>query len=69
MTTVVLKEGESQQELVKRFRRKVTKARILSTVKKRRYYISKSERKRMARRKAIRKERRRQWKRERRYRR
>jgi hypothetical protein len=34
----------------------------MSTVKKRRYYVSKSEQRRIARRKAIRKERKRQWK-------
>jgi small subunit ribosomal protein S21 len=69
MTRVVLKPGESQESLLRRFRKKVTRSRVLSTVKKKRYYVSKSEQRRIARRKAIRKERQRQWKKDRRTRR
>lgn len=69
MTRVELKPGESQESLLRRFRKKVTRSRILSTVKKKRYYVSKSEQRRIARRKAIRKERQRQWKKDRRTRR
>jgi small subunit ribosomal protein S21 len=68
VTRVMLREGESQYSLIKRFRKKVSRARILSTVKKRRYYISKSEQRRIARRKAIRRERKRQWRERRKYR-
>ena len=64
--TVVLRPGESQESLLKRFRREVTKEVILSTVRKKRWYISKSERRRRERAKAIRKakrreQRRKQW--------
>jgi small subunit ribosomal protein S21 len=61
MTRVVLQPDESQESLLRRFRKKVTKDRILSTVKKKRYFVSKSEQRRIARRKAIRRARRRQW--------
>ena len=56
MTKVELRPGESQQSLLRRFRKKVVRARVLSTVRKKRYHISKSEKKRIARRKAIRRE-------------
>jgi small subunit ribosomal protein S21 len=45
--------------LLKRFRKEVQKARILSTAKKKRYFISNSEDRRIAERKAERRERRR----------
>ncbi|RLC67613.1 MAG: 30S ribosomal protein S21 [Chloroflexi bacterium] len=67
MTRVVLKPGESQESLLKRFRKRVSKNRILSDVKKKRFFVSKSEQRRRARLKAIRKERRRQRREERRY--
>jgi ribosomal protein S21 len=44
LATVVLRPGESQEQLLKRFRKEVQKARILSTARKRRYYTSNSER-------------------------
>jgi small subunit ribosomal protein S21 len=68
MTTVVLKPGESQGSLLKRFRKKVIRERILSDVKKKRYFVSKSEQRRRARLKAIRRERQRRRRKERRYR-
>lgn len=40
--------------MLKRFRKKVAKARILSTVRKKRYFVSKSEQRRAALRKALR---------------
>lgn len=61
MTKVVLRDGESAESLLKRFRKRVTQDGILSTVKKKRFFVSKSEQRRMARRKAVRRERRRQW--------
>jgi small subunit ribosomal protein S21 len=67
--TVVLRPGESQESLLRRFRKQVTKARILSTVKKKRYFVSKSEQRRRARLKAIRREKKRQRRENRRYRR
>jgi small subunit ribosomal protein S21 len=61
----VSREGESPESLLRRFRNKVTKDGILSDVKKKRFHVSKSEERRLARRKAIRRERRRQWRAER----
>ena len=61
MTKVVLQDGESQESLLKRFRKKVTRDGVLSTVKRKRFFVSKSEQKRIAARKAVRRERRRQW--------
>jgi small subunit ribosomal protein S21 len=69
MTSVVLKPGESQESLLRRFRKKVIRDRILSTVKKKRYFVSKSEQRRIARRKAVNRERKRQRRQKRRYRR
>jgi len=60
VTQVVLKDGESFDSLLKRFRKKVTRSRILSEVKKKRYYVSKSEKRHRARLKAINRERKRQ---------
>jgi len=60
MATVVLRPGETQEQLLKRFRKKVAKARILSTVRRKRWFTSKSELRRIQRQKAIRRERRRQ---------
>jgi len=57
--SVVLRPGESQESLLKRFRKEVAQEGILSIVRKKRWYISKSELKRIKRRKAIRKARRR----------
>ncbi len=62
MTRVVSRDGESPESLLRRFRKQVTKDGILSTVKKKRFFVSKSEQRRMARRKAVRRERKRQWK-------
>jgi len=60
VTQVLLREGESFNSLLKRFRKKVTRARILSEVRKRRYHVSKSEKRHRALRKAISRERKRQ---------
>jgi small subunit ribosomal protein S21 len=62
LTKVVARSGESIEGLLKRFRKGVVKDRILSEAKKRRYFVSKSEERRIALRKAIRRERKRQWK-------
>jgi small subunit ribosomal protein S21 len=58
--TVELRPGESQESLLRRFRKQVIRARILSTVKKKRYFVSKSEQRRRARLKAVRREKKRQ---------
>ena len=62
MTSVVSRSGESPESMLKRFRKKVTRDRILSDAKKKRYFVSKSEQRRIALRKARRRERKRQWK-------
>jgi small subunit ribosomal protein S21 len=61
--TVKLRPGESQESLLKRFRKSVTKSRILSEARKKRWFVSKSEQRRIAKRKGIRKAIRRQRKR------
>jgi small subunit ribosomal protein S21 len=61
VTRVVLKPGESQERLLKRFRKKVAKDGTLREVKRKRFFISNSEERRMALRKARRRERRRLW--------
>lgn len=58
MVRVELRANESQQQLLKRFRKKVIRNRILSTVRRKRFFISKSELNRMKKKKAIRKQRR-----------
>ena len=61
MTRVVLRPGESPESLLRRFRKKVTQDRILSDAKRKRYFVSKSEQRRVALRKARRRERKRLW--------
>jgi small subunit ribosomal protein S21 len=60
MAYVRLKPGESQEQLLRRFRKRVTNAGILSTVRRKRWYISNSELRRIEKKKAIRRSRRRQ---------
>lgn len=55
MASVELRPGESQEELLKRFRKKVAESRILSTYRKKRWFISKSEQRRKAKKRAQRK--------------
>ena len=54
MALVELRGGESQDSLLKRFRKKVVKSGVLSTVRRKRWYVSKTEQRRMERKKAIR---------------
>lgn len=54
MTRVKLKDGESQQQLLRRFRKKVTRSGVMSEVRKRRWFVSRSEQRRMDEKKAIR---------------
>ncbi len=62
MAVVTLRPGESQDSLLKRFRKKVVKSGILSTVRRKRWFVSKSEQRRMEQKKAIRRMKRRQLK-------
>ena len=59
MATVTLRPNESQDQLLKRFRKKVAKSGILSTVRRKRWFVSKSELRRIQKKKAIRRIRRR----------
>ena len=56
MARVVLRDGESQQKLLSRFRKKVTRSGVMSEVRKRRWFVSKNEQRRMDKKKAIRKQ-------------
>ena len=60
MTAVNLRQNESQDQLFKRFRKKVAKSGILSTVRRKRWFISKSELRRIQKKKSMRRIRRRQ---------
>jgi small subunit ribosomal protein S21 len=62
MTVVNLRNNESQDQLLKRFRKKVVKSGVLSTVRRKRWFVSKSEQRRMEKKKAIRRIKRRQYK-------
>jgi len=61
LATVTLRPNESQDQLLKRFRKKVAKSGILSTVRRKRWFVSKSELRRINKKKAIRRIRRRQF--------
>ena len=52
--SVVLRSGESQEALLKRFRKAVARSRILSTHRKKRWFVSKGVRRRLEREKSIR---------------
>ncbi|MEA3441137.1 MAG: 30S ribosomal protein S21 [Chloroflexota bacterium] len=54
MTTVHLRPNESQEQLFRRFRKKVAKSGTMSTVRRKRWFISKSELRRINKKKAIR---------------
>jgi small subunit ribosomal protein S21 len=66
---VLLKPGESQEQLLKRFRKKVQRDRVMTDVRKKRFFLSNSEKRRIALRKAQRRERKRRSRMERRGRR
>ena len=54
MTAVNLRQNESQDSLLKRFRKKVAKSGVLSTVRRKRWFVSKSELRRIQKKKASR---------------
>ncbi len=60
MAIVTLRPNESQDSLLKRFRKKVAKSGVLSTVRRKRWFVSKSELRRIQKKKAIRRIKRRQ---------
>ncbi|MDD2694626.1 MAG: 30S ribosomal protein S21 [Anaerolineales bacterium] len=61
MAFVNLRPNESQDSLLKRFRKKVAKSGVLSTVRRKRWFVSKSELRRIQKKKAIRRIKRRQY--------
>ena len=62
LAVVTLRNDESQDSLLKRFRKKIVKSGILSTVRRKRWFVSKSEQRRMDEKKAIRRYKRRAYK-------
>jgi small subunit ribosomal protein S21 len=60
VTSVNLRPNESQDQLLKRFRKKVAKSGVLSTVRRKRWFVSRSELRRIQQKKSIRRIRRRQ---------
>jgi len=54
LTKVVLRNNESEQQLLTRFRKKVAKSGILKEHRRKRWFVSKSELRRIAKKKAIR---------------
>lgn len=54
MAKVKLRDGESQDKLLRRFRKAVIRSKVLSEVRKRRWFVTKSEQRRMEKKKAIR---------------
>ena len=62
MPSVELRPNESQEQLFRRFRKKVAKSGVLSTVRRKRWFVSKSELRRIQKKKAVRRSRRRQTK-------
>jgi small subunit ribosomal protein S21 len=60
LTKVELRSNESQQQLLVRFRKKVAKSGRLKDVRRKRWFVSKSELRRIAKKKAIRRNKRNQ---------
>jgi small subunit ribosomal protein S21 len=59
LVKVEKRPGESPEQLLKRFRRQVARSKIMSEVRRRRWHLSKSEVRRLEKKKAIRRIRRR----------
>jgi len=56
--SVNLRPGESQEELLRRWRKAVVKSGVLKALRKKRWFISKSEQRRLAKARALRRARR-----------
>ncbi len=54
MAVVKLRSNESQEQLLKRFRKKVVKSGILGTVRNKRWFVSRVEQRRLEKKKAVR---------------
>jgi small subunit ribosomal protein S21 len=61
LATVKLRPNESTDQLLRRFRKKVAKGGVLSTVRRKRWFVSKSELRRIQKKKAARRMRRRDY--------
>jgi len=57
LPTVVLRPNESQDQLLRRFRKKVMRSGLMKDIRKRRWHVSKSEQRRIEDKKAARKQR------------
>lgn len=53
-TTVKLRPNESQQDLLRRFRKKVTRSGNSAALRRKRWFVSRTEERRLERKKAIR---------------
>lgn len=58
MARVETRSNESPEQLLRRFRKEVMKSRVMADVRKKRWFISKSELSRMKKKKAVRRMRR-----------
>jgi small subunit ribosomal protein S21 len=58
---VKLRSGESQDQLLRRFRKKVVKSGVLSTVRRKRWFVSRTEQRRIEKKKAARRMKRKQY--------
>jgi len=56
LTRVELRSNESQQQLYRRFRKKVSRSGKMSAIRKKRWFVSKSEVRRLQRKKAARRQ-------------
>lgn len=54
MVKVIARKGESAQQLLRRFRKSVSSSGVMGEVRKRRWFVSKSEQRRLEKKKAIR---------------
>ncbi len=54
MTSVTLRPNEAQEQLFKRFKKKVMRSGLLSQLRNKRWFVSKSEVRRIEKKKAIR---------------
>ena len=53
MTSVTLRPNESQEQLLKRFKKKIMRSGLLSQLRNKRWFVSKSEIRRIDKKKAI----------------
>ena len=54
MAKVVLRNGETQEKLLKRFRKKVIRSGVFGETRKRRWFVSKNEQRRLEKKKTTR---------------